>query len=69
MSSQSISYDDLQAAFNKLINGKSGSDVFVEYAADERKRYFISTASFKEYYTLEHASDELKFQPTGNVYE
>ena len=69
MSLQSISYDDLQDAFIRLINGMSGSDVFTEYTANERKRYFISTASFREYYTLQHASDELKFKPTGNVHE
>lgn len=56
VSSRAISYDDLQEAFLKLIDGKQGEDIFPEASMNKgRKRYFTDATTFREYYTTEHA--------------
>lgn len=69
VSANPISYDYLQDAFVSLINGSKGEDIFAESSSEEKRRFFISTANFQEYYTQKHAFDPEALQPTGNVYE
>lgn len=64
ISSKAISYDDLQNAFQQLIDGECGEDIFSEVPTGEgRERYFRDASNFVEYYTTGHAFDVDAFKP------
>ena len=64
ISTKAISYDDLQKAFHRLLNGSGGEEVFSDVPhEEERKRYFMDASNFAEYYTTGHAFDVDAFKP------
>ncbi len=67
-----ISYDDLQQAFLRLMDGKQSDEVFDWHEGDERERRFLlhewtSTDHLQEYVQTGRAEDMDTFVPTGRV--
>lgn len=75
-----VSYEDMQDAFNALLDGKTDKDVFAVKEGDERvrtmyytgfigqRRRFTRNEPFIEYSTKSHAYDNLRLLKTGNEY-
>lgn len=68
-----ISFEDLQAAYVKLLDGAMGSDIFDYKEGDERERRYLLYAlrdkdHMYEYIQTGHASDMSTMYETGVVY-
>lgn len=68
-----ISYDDLQAAYIKLLDGATADEAFVWQEGDKRERRFLFYWYLEENYMVEYiqtgeASDPTMMVPTGVVY-
>ena len=73
ISKQPISYDDLQVAYQRLLEGKESKDIFDAKEDEKRRRRFIVYAyaderKLYEYYQEGYASDESTLIPTGVEY-
>ena len=69
-----ISYDDLQQAYQRLLDGEGSDGVFDWQEGDERTRRFLwhelgKTSFLTEYAQTGSAEDMTTFAPTGTVYE
>lgn len=69
-----ISFEDLQTAYERLMDGKTGSAVFDAKEGDERKRRFLWYEYLKEDHMVEYiqkgqASDVESMRPTGRVFD
>lgn len=69
-----ISYEDLQEAYQRLLDGKTGEEIFDARAGDRRERRFMCYFYEKEermleYVQMGHAFDINTMIPTGAVYE
>ena len=69
-----ISFEDMQTAFLRLLDGSSGEEIFDWDENDERERRFIFYTYGDDDYMMEyvqtgHVFEVEKFVPTGNVYE
>lgn len=74
VSNQPISYDDLQEAYQRLLEGKESKEVFDAKEGEKRSRRFLSydytdEKHLYEYYQEGYASDETTLIPTGKIYE
>ena len=69
-----ISYEDLQGAYSRLLDGAQSADVFEWKEDDERERRFLwfmynHEDHMAEYLTNGYSDDTLAMRPTGNVYD
>lgn len=69
-----ISYDDLQVAYQRLIDGASSDQVFDAQEGDERARRYLCYKYTEEYHMEEylqqgHATNMETIVPTGKVYD
>lgn len=64
-----VSYDDLQEAYVRLLNGVTGEDVFDAKEGDQRERIYINDSDFTEYVLIGDAFDYDALQPTGKIYK
>lgn len=67
-----LSFDDLQEAYRRLLEGRVSEECFEAKEGDHRERrylHFIREAKITEYIQYGYASDEETLVPTGNVYE
>ena len=69
-----VSYDDLQQAYQRLLDGEGSDGVFDWQEGDERSRRFLwhelgKTSFLTEYAQTGSAEDMTTFAPTGTVYE
>lgn len=69
-----ISYDDLQGAYQNLMNGADGNTAFDGLTEDNGARRFLlykwsSENILTEYYQTGNATDMTTMNPSGNVYE
>ena len=67
-----ISYEDLQGAYSKLLQGKDSKNCFEYQEGDVRKRRFLLDTDggpIYEYIQSGHAADETTINKTGVVYE
>ena len=68
-----VSYDDLQEAFGRLLEGSSSDAVFDVREGEERERSYLfyeyeQDEHMYEYVTSGHASAEEELQPTGREF-
>lgn len=68
-----ISYDDLQTAFRRLLEGSTGTEIFDYQEGDERERTYLfyeyeEEDYLYEYTTSGHASDDSSLQATGREF-
>lgn len=68
-----VSYDDLQKAYSRLLDGKTGSDVFDCKEGETRKRRYLyyeysHDEIMEEYYQEGYAGDMSTLKATGNKY-
>lgn len=68
-----ISYEDLQEAFRRLLDGKPGTEISDYREGDQRERrylYYIYEFDehMEEYLQKGHAFDDDTMEPTGNLY-
>ena len=68
-----ISYEDLQEAYARLLDGKTGNEVFDWKAGDKRTRRYLNYAFTKEYYIEEYftdgyADDVFAMIPSGKTF-
>lgn len=63
-----LSYEDLQDAYIRLLNGAVGDEVFTVKEGEDRERFYINDTDFTEYATKGHAFDYEAMQPTGVKY-
>lgn len=69
-----ISFEDLQVAYTRLLDGQTGTDIFDYQEGDIRERrylfyYYEKENHMVEYQTDGHAGDTDALQPTGQVYD
>ena len=71
-----ISYYDLQDAYIRLKDGKTGEDVFEYKEGDDRERTFLWMEEWSslvqplvEYKTAGHVRDTASFEKSGNVFQ
>ena len=69
-----ISYEDLQQAYQRLLDGEGSDGVFDWHEGDERSRRFLwhemgKSAYLTEYVQTGSAEDMTTLVPTGTVYE
>ena len=69
-----VSYEDLQGAFSKLLDGNSGDNIFDYEENDERERRYLFFESGHNDYMIEmvqkgHVFDAEGFVPTGRIFE
>lgn len=69
-----ISYDDLQDAYERLLLGKNGNDIFDYREGDQRERRFLfyrytEDAHMEEYLQHGNAADLTTLIPTGRVFD
>ena len=74
ISNAPISYEDLQTAYQRLLDGASSDQVFDDREGDERARRYLCYRYTEEYYMQEylqhgHATNMETLTPTGEVYE
>ncbi len=74
ISNAPVSFEDLQGAFLKLIDGASGDAIFDYQEGDERERRYLFFESGQNDYMIEfvqkgHAFDYEGFVPTGRIFE
>ena len=68
-----ISYEDLQEAYSRLLDGKTGNEVFDWRAGDKRTRRYLKYQYTKEehieeYFTDGYASDVYAMVPSGKEF-
>lgn len=73
MSEAPISYDDLQEAFSRLLDGAMGEEVFDYKEGDERKRRYLyfeyeHEEILEEFYQEGYAGDLDTLKATGRKY-
>ena len=73
ISNQPISYDDLQDAYQRLLDGKYAQEIFDVKENEKRRRRFLAydftnSNHLYEYYQEGYASDESTLIPTGVEY-
>lgn len=68
ISDMRLSYDDLQDAFQRLLDGYGGEHIFADAIGKNENRYYISLSNWQEYVTDGYASDASKLKQTGVVY-
>ena len=69
-----ISFEDLQEAYQRLLDGKNSEQIFDAKEGDSRQRrflkyYFTQENHLEEYYQNGYANEKDTFYPTGRVYE
>lgn len=69
-----VSFEDLQGAFQRLMDGKDGEDVFEWHAGDKRERRYLWYQYEKDDHMVEYvqkgqASDTASMRPTGRVFD
>lgn len=67
-----VSYEDLQTAYAKLLEGFGSNEIFEYQIGDERARRFLCDTDggpIYEYVQTGHATDENTLKPTGKVFE
>ena len=69
-----ISYEDLQEAFSRLLDGKASTQVFDAKEGEKRSRRFLlynylHEDHIEEYYQNGYATDQSGFTATGEVYD
>ena len=72
--SSPVSYDDLQGAYQNLLNGSSGISAFDGLTEDNVARRFLlyrwsNENIMTEYYQTGYATDMETMTPSGNIYE
>lgn len=73
VSNAPISYEDLQEAYRRLLEGKKSTDCFDAKEGDDRKRRYLFYRNVSAYHMIEYiqtgqARDMATLQPTGNEY-
>lgn len=73
ISSIPVSYEDLQSVYSRLLEGKSGDELFDYKETDSRERRYIffqygKENNMQEYIQTGSASDNSTMIPTGNIY-
>lgn len=73
LSEAPVSYDDLQPAFQRLLEGKAGTEIFDAQEGDVRERRYLfyeyeEEDYLYEYITEGHASDDSSLQATGREF-
>lgn len=68
-----ISYEDLQEAYGRLLEGKTGDEIFDAREGDQRNRRFLyyfyqKEHKMEEYQQTGHAFDITTMVPTGEIY-
>lgn len=69
-----ISFEDLQEAYRRLLQGADGGSIFDWHSGDERERRFLFHEYLKEDYMVEYiqtgrAHDSATMRATGKIYE
>lgn len=74
ISNAPISYEDLQEAYSRLLEGKNSQEIFAAEEGEQRERRYLYYEYLKEdhieeYYQTGDAGDVTTLKPTGVVYD